>query len=208
MNKKSSHLYNNLRPNLTLKGTGFKNKKSALKTIDLVKKRSIRYQYDVINTMYNRAKFHPHKTKEMEEAMKVFSVWIKKYPTMRKKEDKTYPFLPYTKILEYEPLAAEYGVSEVARGIKKGTKTDEGFLKKLKDVKGKAYKLQYIPVKKNRPEGQDYWSYRITFLNSRTGQIKKGKTPLFYIEGKYKGKPTKQHIICIMHGYSPVPNKI
>ena len=158
--------------------------------------------------MYNRAKFHPHKTKEMEDAMKVYKSWLKIYPSLKKKEEKKYPFLPYSKILQYEPLAAEYEVSEVARGIKKGTKTDEGFLKVLKDQKGKAYKLQYIPVKKSRPEGQDYWSYRITFLNSRTGQIKKGKTPLFYTDGKFKGKPTKQHIICIMHGYSPVPNKI
>lgn len=30
------------------------------------------------------------------------------------------------------------------------------------------------------------------------------KTPLFYKEGKYKGLPTKQHIILIMYAYSPV----
>ena len=27
--------------------------------------------------MYNRAKFHPHQTKDMREAMKIFSDWLK-----------------------------------------------------------------------------------------------------------------------------------
>jgi hypothetical protein len=94
----------------------------------------------------------------------------------------------------------------VARGLKKGTRTDEGFLKMYKKVGEKANKLQYIPVNNrryNKPENQDYWSYRISFLNSRMGQIKHGKTPLYYTEGKFKGMPTKQHIIVILHGYSP-----
>ena len=72
-----------------------------------------------------------------------------------------------------------------------------------KEVNGKANKLQYIPIKANKPEGQDYWSYRIGFINSRLGQMKKQKTPLYYKDGKYKGYPTKQHIILILHGYSP-----
>ncbi len=72
-----------------------------------------------------------------------------------------------------------------------------------KKVGGKASKLQYIPVRKNKPEGNDYYSYRISFLNSRMGQIRSSKTPLYYTEGKFKGMPTKQHIILIMHGYSP-----
>ncbi len=67
-----------------------------------------------------------------------------------------------------------------------------------KEVGGKANKLQYIPVRKNKSDGQDYCSYRISFLNSRMGQIKYGKTPLYYTEGKFKGIPTKQHIILIM----------
>lgn len=172
----------------------------------LVSKRSIRYQFDVINTMYNRAKFHPHKTNDMEKAMKIFHLWLKKYSVLRKNENQKYEFLSLKKIEKYEKIAEEYGVSEVARGLKKGNKTDEGFLKVYKKVDGKKSKLQYIPVKKDKPNGQDYWSYRISFINSRMGQIKKLKTPLYYIDGKYKGMPTKQHIILIMHGYSPDKN--
>ena len=200
-----SQLYDDFHPEKSLKNTGFKNAESAIRTIKLLSKRSIRYQFDVINTMYNRAKYHPNRTKDMEEAMKIFDKWLKNYPKLRATEDKKYPWLPLEKIKKYEKIAEIYKVSEVARGIKKGTRTrtDKGFLEMYKKVLGKAHKLQYIPVKLNKPSGQDYWSYRIGFINSRLGQIIKGKTPLYYKDGPYKGMPTKQHIILILHGYSP-----
>jgi hypothetical protein len=158
--------------------------------------------------MYNRAKHHPNRTDEMEDAMKIYAVWLKDYKKKRLIEDKKYPILPLEKVKQYEKLAEEYQVSEVARGLKKGVKTDKGFLQMYKYVKGKAHKLQYIPVKEGKVDGQDYWSYRITFINSRLGQMRKAKTPFFYTDGKYKDMPTKQHIILIMHGYSPYTNKI
>ena len=201
--KSKSTLYNDFHPNKSLKRTGFKDSKTAFNTIKLVSKRSLRYQFDVINTMYNRAKYHPYKNKDMEDAMKIFAKWLKEYPKLKKDEDNKYQWLPLKIVKEYEKIAEKYKVSEVARGIKKGTKTDKGFLEMYKKVLGKEYKLQYIPVKENKPTGQDYWSYRIGFLNSRLGQMKKAKTPLYYEDGL----PTKQHIILIMHGYSP-DNKI
>ncbi len=198
-----AQLYNDVHPENSLKNTGFKNKNTANHTINLVSKRSLRYQFDVINTMYNRAKYHPHITDDMKKAMSSFKKWLKNYSRMKNAEDKKYPWLSLKTIAKYEKIAELYGVSEVARGLKKGTRTDEGFLAMYKKVGGKASKLQYIPVRKNKPESQDYWSYRISFLNSRMGQIKHAKTPLYYTEGKFKGLPTKQHIILIMHGYSP-----
>ncbi len=203
MSHGQAQLYNDLHPDKSLKNTGFKNKSTAISTIKMVEKRSLRYQFDVINTMYNRAKYHPHINDDMKEAMSVFKTWLKKYTKMKSMEDKKYPWLSLKTIAKYEKIAEMYGVSEVARGLKKGTRTDEGFLKMYKKVGGKAYKLQYIPVKKDKMTGQDYHSYRISFLNSRMGQIKHAKTPLYYTEGKFKGLPTKQHIILIMHGYSP-----
>ncbi len=198
-----AQLYNDLHPDKSLKNTGFKDINTANHTINIVSKRSLRYQFDIINTMYNRAKYHPHVTDDMKQAMSVFKKWLKNYSKLKKLEDKKYPWLSLKTIAKYEKIAEMYGVSEVARGLKKGTRTDEGFLAMYKKVGGKASKLQYIPVRKNKPEGQDYWSYRISFLNSRIGQIKHAKTPLYYTEGKFKGLPTKQHIILIMHGYSP-----
>jgi hypothetical protein len=201
--KQTSQLYNDLHPSKSLKNTGFKDLETAIKTIQLVSKRSLRYQFDVINTMYNRAKYHPNKTKNMEDAMEIFKNWLKKYPKLKVYEDSNYKFLSLKQINNYEKLAEEYKVSEVARGIKKGTKTDKGFLQMYKEVQGKSNKLQYIPIKHDKPEGQDYWSYRIGFINSRLGQMKKANTPLYYTNGKYAGLPTKQHVILILHGYSP-----
>ena len=208
-------LYNDLHPEKSLKSTGFKDVFTASNTIKLVSKRSLRYQFDVINTMYNRAKFHPNRTNNMEDAMKLFEKWLKKYPKLKENEDKNYKFLSLKQIEKYEKIAEIYGLSEVARGIKKGTKTDKGFLQMYKEVGGKANKLQYIPIKLNKPEGLDYWSYRIRFINSKLGlfesekkfhQTKKKKIPLYYTKGRFTGLPTKQHIILILHGYSPDKN--
>ena len=196
-------LYNDLHPEKSLKNTGFKDLETAINTIKLVSKRSLRYQFDLINTMFNRAKYHPHKTKQMEEAMVIFKRWLDKYPKLKDYEDKNYKFLTLEQIKKYEKIAEIYKVSEIARGIKKGIKTDKGFLQMYKEVNGKANKLQYIPIKSNKPDGQDYWSYRIGFINSRLGQIKTHDTPLYYPNGKYKNYPTKQHVILILHGYSP-----
>jgi hypothetical protein len=200
---KSLDLYTDLNPKTTIHGTGFKDVETAIRTIQLIQHRSLRYQFDVINTMYNRAKYHPHLTPQMKKAMRIFAKWISDYSDKKKIEDKLYPFLPLDLIKSYEKLAEKYKVSEVARGIIKGTKTDQGFLKILKSVTH-PNKLQYIPIKIKNPQGQDYWSYRISFINSRLGQMKKAKTPLFYTEGKFKGLPTKQHVILILHGYSPL----
>jgi len=75
-NKKPSKinfsLYSDDNPKTTLKGTGFKNKEKAEETIKLIKNKEINYQKQVINTMINRAKYHPHQTEEMRQAIKVF----------------------------------------------------------------------------------------------------------------------------------------
>ena len=74
-----SKLYADDHPTTSLKGTGFKDAITAKKTLKLIMMRSSKYQYDVVNTMYNRAKYHPYQTPEMREAMKVFDEWLKKH---------------------------------------------------------------------------------------------------------------------------------
>jgi hypothetical protein len=71
-------LYEDKHPTTSTKGTGFKNKEKALETLKIIKNRDIIYQKQVVNTMYNRAKYHPYQTKSMREAMKVFEKWLKK----------------------------------------------------------------------------------------------------------------------------------
>lgn len=198
-----AELYNDLHPESSLKNTGFKNKKIALNTLKLVSMRSLKYQFDVINTMYNRAKYHPNRTKDMEEAMKIFSIWLRKYKKKKEKEDLKYPFIKLDIIKKFEKLANEYNIGLVCRGVKKSSKTDNGFLEMYNFVKEKKYKLQYKPIKESNTSGMDYWSYRIEFIKYKLKQMKKLKTHLYYEKGKYKGLPTKQHLLLILHAYSP-----
>jgi len=76
--KKNTSLYEDKHPESSTKGTGFKNKQKAIDTLEIIKNRDLIYQKQVVNTMYNRAKHHPHQTENMREAMKVFSDWLKK----------------------------------------------------------------------------------------------------------------------------------
>ncbi len=74
---KSIELYTNAHPKSTVKGTGYKNVAIAKKSLLLIKKKPKTYQFLVINTLYQRAKYHKHQTKEMRGAMKIFADWIK-----------------------------------------------------------------------------------------------------------------------------------
>jgi hypothetical protein len=72
-------LYEDKHPKTSLKGTGFANKEKALSTLELIKDYNLTYQKQVVLTMYNRAKFHPHQTNNMLEAMKVYRKWLKSH---------------------------------------------------------------------------------------------------------------------------------
>ena len=64
-------LFSDYKPETTLKGLGFKDKEKALFTVSAIKKRPIKYQVNVIATMLGRAKNHPNKTKDMNDAIVV-----------------------------------------------------------------------------------------------------------------------------------------
>ncbi len=72
-------LFSDYKPETTLKGLGFKNKEKALHTVSAIRKRPIKYQVNVIATMLGRAKNHPNKTKDMNDAIIIFSKWMKNY---------------------------------------------------------------------------------------------------------------------------------
>ena len=79
MKKENKSLYEDKHPNTSTKGTGFKNKQKALDTLQIIKDRDLKYQKQVVTTMYNRAKYHPHQTDDMKEAMKVYEKWLNKH---------------------------------------------------------------------------------------------------------------------------------
>ena len=78
-------LFSDYNPKTTTKGLGFKNKEKALYTINTIKNRSTKYQVNVIATMLGRAKNHQNKTRDMNDAIKLFSEWMKQYK--RKKNE-------------------------------------------------------------------------------------------------------------------------
>ena len=57
----------------------------ALFTVSAIKKRPIKYQVNVIATMLGRAKNHPNKTKDMNDAIIVFNKWMENYKKNKKK---------------------------------------------------------------------------------------------------------------------------
>ena len=72
-----SRLYTDENPATTIKGTGFRDRETAERTIALTSQKGVRYkQYWTIRAMYERAKHHPHRTAGMSEAMGVFSRWM------------------------------------------------------------------------------------------------------------------------------------
>jgi len=129
-------LYSDIHPETTMRGTGFRDEKKAKETLKIIKYRSPNYQFDVINTMYNRAKYHPNQTKDMKNAMKIFEDWLNKY----KKREEKYPYLMLDIVKKY------------------GENND--FVKELEKVGGKYYKLQYVPRGK-----YDFLSYRNFMLD-------------------------------------------
>ena len=104
MNNKNKELYSDNHPETTIKNTGYKNKLTAINTLKLIKKRSLRYQFDVINTMYNRAKYNNYLNEDMLEAMDIFAKWLNNYPIKKEKLDKKYKWLDLDKIIKYEYL--------------------------------------------------------------------------------------------------------
>jgi hypothetical protein len=79
MKKVNISLYSDNHPKTSTKGTGFKDKQKALDTLKIIKDRDMTYQKQVVTTMYNRAKYHPHQTPAMKDAMKVYDEWLKKH---------------------------------------------------------------------------------------------------------------------------------
>jgi hypothetical protein len=135
-----STLYSDEHPEKSLKNTGYKNKLSAINTLKLIKKRSQHYQFTVINTMYYRAKNHQNKTKDMEEAMKIFKMWLDTYPEKKNKEEK---------------LTLE----TINKIIKK---LDDETKKIIKKYSKQLWRLKFIIHPKNKK--YDYYSYLLYIL--------------------------------------------
>ncbi len=82
-NAKNLSLFSDYNKDTTVPGLGFKDKEKALYTLNKIKNKSIRYQISLVNTMIGRAKNHPHQTKDMRDALKIFEKWMEDYKKSR-----------------------------------------------------------------------------------------------------------------------------
>jgi len=119
-----------------------------------------------------------------------------------------YEYLPLELVKKYEKLADYYGISEKSRGLKKPTKSDVGFLVIYKKYHKTPKKLSEIPVRKDKPDGVKWDKHRINQVKAKFNQMKRMNIPLYHLEGKLKGLPTKMHVNMIMWAYSPDPKTL
>ena len=211
MNKE---LFSDKNPGTTVKGLGYQNKKKAEFTVKNMLNRDITYQFQVINTMYNRGletikrTKDNEKIKDLKEGNIIFKKWLKDYKDKNRSEE-IYHYLPLEVVNKMEALADYYNISRKARGLEKPVKSDKGFLQIYREVKGDIKKLRNYPVRKDLPEGQTWDRHRNNYCKRRLSMIKNMKKPLlFHKEGNLKGLPTILHTNMIMWGYSPEKNKI
>ena len=203
-NKINKDLFSDNYPEFTVPNTGFKNEKTALNTIKLMKNRDITYQFQVINTMYHRGLVVIKQTKDKKKQLdlkkgnQIFKKWIKEYHSKNRKNE-MWHYLKVDVINKMEALAEHYNISRKARGLEKSTKSDKGFLEVYREVKGNLKALRTYPIKKSKKNGQTWDRHRNDFCNRRYNMIKSHNHKLY----DNNGLPTKMHTNMIMWGCTP-----
>lgn len=182
----------------TFQGAGFKDKEKALETLRLLDGRDITYQFQIINSMYNRAKViykrttDKEKRQNLQESIEVFEKWIDDYRAhSRAKEN--FSYLPVEILEDYLPLAKHYGIEGTA------------FYDVYKEADGDLKKLR---VKKVPDESITWDIHRNNNLKPLAEKIKEEYIPLYETDEPLRGLPTKEHVQMIMWGFSNEPTKI
>jgi hypothetical protein len=202
-------LFSDDNPETTVHGYGFANSKIAQYTIDDLRYRDIDFQFQVVNTMYHRAKEVIKRTKDkskiqnIKSSLDIFSKWLSNYKSQHLSTKYSFPYMTYKQIKALEFLAEFYDISLKARGLQKPTTSDKGFLPIWKEVKGDKKRLRNYPIKANVPNGQTWDKHRNFFIVRRLSMIKNAKDALYYTSGPFEGLPTKLHVNMMMWGYSP-----
>lgn len=182
----------------TFQGAGFKDKEKAMETLKLLDGRDITYQFQIINSMYNRAKVIYKRTTDKEkrqnlnDAIEIFEKWIDDYRShSRSKEN--FSYLPLEMIEDFEPLANHYKI------------TNSGFLQAFKEVDGDLKRLRSKKV----PDEEITWDVkRNKNLKELDTNVKEKYIPLFETDQPLRGLPTKEHVEMIMWGYSNEQTKL
>ncbi|XP_053996468.1 uncharacterized protein LOC128885996 isoform X2 [Hylaeus anthracinus] len=178
---------------------GFKDKQKALETLKALDGRDISYQYHVIVSFVSRTKRTLQITKDEEkltnlrEALKVFEDWLTDYKEKnRGKENLAY--LPIETVNAFRILARKYDV------------LDEEFFEVYKKEKGDYKSLRLVKFS----NGKITWDIeRNRRLKEIIDKIKETHAQWYETDvGDFRGLPTKEHVRCVMLGYSPDPSKL
>lgn len=190
---KPSHLYTDDNPATTLHGTGFKDAQTAHHTIELVSKRSLTYQYQAINTMYNRAKSHPHKTEDIEAAIDVFKTWVKEtYP--KQKAD----------MRSFKPLLSKKTVDLFLDQLKAAKGVDTEFAEVYVGLEARK-RLANTLVDETKPGESDWERTRYDHLCKLVPENGEKTDDADLWDGS--GKPSKYHLDLISWAWSPLSER-
>ncbi|KAM3415436.1 hypothetical protein BST61_g8958 [Cercospora zeina] len=210
---RNSHLYTDDNPKTTIHGTGFKDRESAERTLKLIEQRSLIYQFQTVNTMFNRAKHHPSmkkaaegsaSTADMRAAMDVFRKWL----------DVTYPEAQVSlRAGGFKPLLPKNVVERHLSRLQDSSTVSEK-AKQFANVycqlpKGK--KLGNVLVDDSKPMEPDWERTRYTELDRLLpfGAAKEDGPEAWKLSGLWNedGTLSDEHLHLIAWAWSPVSDK-
>lgn len=205
---KASHLYTDDNPSTTIHGTGFKDRAAALLTLNLIKNRSLTYQFQTVNAMYYRAKHHPSMKKGIEgsaatsgmrEAMEFFREW----------RDVTYPAAKAGLRKDgFKPLLSKAVVEEHLLRIEEasGVEIDAKQFARVYVALGKGKRLGNVLVDDSKPTEADWERRRYDALDllvsegKESGESAWEKGELWEKDGEL----TERHLKMLAWAWSPV----
>ena len=114
-------------------------------------------------------------------------------------------FVPLDLALQFEPLAAERGVSRVARGQVESSTSRGGYLQAAKSVNGDIGRLKRMNALRNGT--QTWWQRRCAFCARHRAQQRANDEPSVEQSGKYKGTPRRRELGLLMWQCSSIAPK-
>lgn len=201
--KGDSHLYTDDNPESTLHGTGFADAAAAERTLHLIRRRSLTYQFQVVNTMYHRAKHHPHPNAQMQSATETFQTWLNEYQT-KKQQLRKYKTVK-------RPLV-EQCLKAVDSGLLAPTDTSLPTAKTFQAALGWAKTYISMPTGKrlantlttSDPQEPDMDSLRTTHLQQLVpADIAAAKKQSWRLDNEGHRQLSDLHLQWILFGYSP-----
>lgn len=190
-NPKDSHLYTDDNPSTTIHGTGFSSAAKARDTLELIKHRSLTYQFQTCNTMYHRAAHHPHMSTSpgIQEGMAVFREWLGlTYPAERVKQEEYKPVLSKKCVESWLPILKEKG-------------TDTAWAERYVQL-ARGKRLGNVLLDDKDPQGQDMESQRFEKLVDLNPE---GETQSLWADRR---TPAPWHAQCIAYAWSPYSEKV